>query len=277
MNKDKKKVIEYFSKKESRWGYSFLLGGVKHFGWYPEGKKISMRTAQYFMIDRLNEFLQLNNGAKVLDAGCGEGKTVLYLTKKYGYDVSGIDLLDFSIKKAQSNAEKLGVNSEKFKVMDYSKLEFGDNSFDAVYTMETLVHAHDLDKTLKEFYRVLRPGGRVVLFEYTMLNLDEMTAQDRNRWNLVIKESGMNSLHLFLHDSFEGILSKQGFKKIKIINNTPNVIPMLKRFYQLAWLPYQFIKFFGLEKKFVNIVSGVWGYDFAKKDLWRHVTVYAEK
>src|SRR5216684_3063976 len=97
-----KKVIRYYSKKESRWGYSLLLKGIRHFGYYPEGREnISMRDAQVLMIEKLAEKLNLRRGSLLLDAGCGEGFVAMYLATKYGFMVQGVDLLDFSIEKAK--------------------------------------------------------------------------------------------------------------------------------------------------------------------------------
>ncbi len=80
------KVISYFNTKESRWGYSFLLKGTKHFGYYPKGKeKISMKNAQLLMELELGKRLIKLKGALILDAGSGEGNVALHLAEKFGF------------------------------------------------------------------------------------------------------------------------------------------------------------------------------------------------
>jgi sterol 24-C-methyltransferase len=67
-------VIAYYRRLESRLGYTLLLGGTKHFCWYPPGsERLSMRTAMTLMEDRLGRALDLPRDALVLDAGCGRG------------------------------------------------------------------------------------------------------------------------------------------------------------------------------------------------------------
>lgn len=65
-------VRGYFERLGSRLGYDFLLGGAKHFGFYPKGKEnISEREAQNLMHDLLAQKLDLKKNQLVLDAGCG--------------------------------------------------------------------------------------------------------------------------------------------------------------------------------------------------------------
>ena len=67
-------VIAYYRRLESRLGYTLLLGGTKHFGWYPPGsERLPMRAALTLMEDRLGRALDLPRAALVLDAGCGRG------------------------------------------------------------------------------------------------------------------------------------------------------------------------------------------------------------
>ena len=77
------KTIKYFSAKESRWGYSLLLRGTKHFGYYPVGKEhIPMSKAQRLMEDKLGKKLDLPHNSMLLDAGSGEGNVEIYREEK---------------------------------------------------------------------------------------------------------------------------------------------------------------------------------------------------
>jgi hypothetical protein len=67
-----RQVIDYYRRPESRVTYALLLGGTRHFGWYPPGSEdLPMRVALRLMEDRLGRALDLPAGAVVLDAGCG--------------------------------------------------------------------------------------------------------------------------------------------------------------------------------------------------------------
>lgn len=273
------KITNYYRTKESKWGYSFLLKGIRHFGHYPVGKEnISIQEAQYLMVDKIGKALNLSKSAKVLDAGCGEGATAIYLAKNYGYSMYGIDLLEESIKEAIAKKEKF-INSFnlKFNVADYSNTGFSDNYFDGIYTLETFVHSPDHKRTLKEFYRILKPGGKLILCEYTLKPLEQWKKNERHTMELIIKGSAMHSLPYFIHDSFGEILKNIGFENVEVRNYTQRILPMLKRFKRWASIPYRIIKVLNIEKRFPNTVWGLKHYDFAKQDKWRYVMVVAQK
>jgi hypothetical protein len=75
-----RRVVGYYRSPESRLAYRLLLGGTKHFGYYPEGGgRLSMTAAMRRMEDKLGQTPALPPGARVLDAGCGEGDVAVRL------------------------------------------------------------------------------------------------------------------------------------------------------------------------------------------------------
>jgi sterol 24-C-methyltransferase len=274
------KVIAYFNSLESRLGYKIFLKGRKHFGFYPTNNTdISIKDAQIKMEDLLAKSLVLKKGETILDAGCGEGWVAIYLAQKYKCKVIGVDLLDWAVEKANKNAIDQGVSDlVKFQQMDYTKLDFPDKTFNAVYTMETLVHVPDHMAALKHFYRVLKPKGRVALFEYSIQPDEQLSNTDKSIKKMIIEGSAMHSLPFFLHNSFPDWLKKAGFKNIKVQDITSHVIPLVKIFHDTALLPYQIIKLFKLQKKFVNATCSVEWYRLIQKgDFWRYNIVTAIK
>ncbi len=99
-------------------------------------------------MDKVGKTLNLPKGSRVLNAGCGEGATAKYLNQKYSLKLDGVDLLDFNIEKAQQRAESNA--NLNFQAGDYSRLDYPDNYFDGVYTLETFVHFPDYKQTLQE-------------------------------------------------------------------------------------------------------------------------------
>lgn len=230
------------------------------------------------MEDKLVEELHLQANSSVLDAGCGEGKVAIYLAQKYGLQVTGVDLLDWAITKARENAIREHVEQKtEFEVMDYSELSFQDNSFDAAYTMETLVHVPDYRLALQQFHRVLKPQGKIVLLEYSMSAEKDVEPLLWKRWHQVIEYSGMHSLPYFIHGSFPTLLESEGFTNVVVEDITERVIPLLKIFYHYAYFPYQFIRFFGLQKHFINATASYFSQDMLTHKAWRYNIITATK
>lgn len=229
------------------------------------------------MEEHLAKALKVPAGSLVLDAGCGEGSVAHHLASDYGLRIRGVDLLDFSIARAKDKARRSRLDL-RFKVGDYSSLDYPDRTFDAVYTMETLEHSVDPQKTLKEFYRVLKPGGTLVLFEYTIPRDSKLSEEDKAVWREIIKGSAMPGLLLFRHGSFPGHLTKAGFAGVKVEDITARTIPMLRRFYHWAVVPYQLIKLLGKREKYANTTAGATMYKATvKRDAWRYLAVSAYK
>jgi len=279
MNKNQKKVVAYYKNLESRLGYTFLTWDTKHFGYYPSKKSdITEKQAQENMIELLANKLELKNTDKVLDAGCGRGTTSCYLAKKYKCNMIGIDIVDFELEIAKKRTEKFNLKEKiNFYLKDYSNTQFPNNHFDKVFTLETLVHSPDFKKTLKELHRILKQKGRLALFEYTISPLKEFHAYDRKIINILTKGSAMMSLDKMIHQTFKKNVIKSGFKIISDINITDFVIPSMKRFYEYAKIPYIFIKFFNMQKYFINTSAGVEFYKMNLKGLIQYRVFIAEK
>lgn len=201
-------VLNYYAKAEK--GYWDDLGGVCHYGYSAMGETqpFDMRSAQLEMERLLGKTLNLPAGSHVLDAGCGYGPVVRTLTTEFQHRVTGIDLIARRLRRNSPHHNSL-VNA------DYHHLPFADGSFDGICTMETLVHAHDYRQVLSEFKRVLRPGGTIALFEYTIPPLESVPWPARQLAERVIRNTGMTSLPYFTHGSFPDILGKVGFTGIQ--------------------------------------------------------------
>ncbi len=94
----------------------------------------------------------LKKGNKVLDLGCGSGRDSIFLANQ-GFKVWGIDISKEAIRKAKGKKNKVN-----FQVGDATKLSFGDEFFDAVYSGWVL-HFIALEKPSREIYRILKKGG----------------------------------------------------------------------------------------------------------------------
>jgi ubiquinone/menaquinone biosynthesis C-methylase UbiE len=106
------------------------------------------------------------SGKKVLDAGCGIGGSSRLLAKNFNCSVTGIDLADKFIEAADflTRCTKLE-DKVTFQQGSVLKLPFEDNTFDAILCQHILMNIENKEGAIKEFARVLKPEGNLILHE----------------------------------------------------------------------------------------------------------------
>jgi len=117
-------------------------------------------------VDRIEKeaifsYLEPHAGMSVLDIGCGTGNYSLALARE-GLKVTGVDISPAMLASARAKAEAEGLAVE-FLQADAGQLPFPDNCFDGVLSVSALEFLPDLAAALRESYRVLKPGGRLVV------------------------------------------------------------------------------------------------------------------
>ncbi|KAL8334318.1 hypothetical protein RB593_003815 [Gaeumannomyces tritici] len=273
----------YYHTYESRIGYRLLLGGTRHFGYYASGSSFPFPIGRALraMEEKMAEALALPSGSQLLDAGCGVGHVALYLARNKGMRVTAIDVVEHHVTKARRNIARAALPEGQVTAqrMDYHHLEtLADESHDGVYTMETLVHATDPEAVLAGFLRVLRPGGRVALFEYDH-DVESMGEGQlgylANDLRTINELAAMPTCMRSKQGLFEDMLHNAGFEDVQVHDYSQNVRPMLRLFYWLAVIPAIFVRLLGLQRYFINTVAGAGG--FLGQEYWRYVAITATK
>ena len=102
----------------------------------------------------------LHPGMTVLDCGCGPGSITLGIAARVGDgSVVGVDMDESQVRLAMANAAARGGTNVSFRTGSAYALPFADGGFDAVFCHALLEHLSQPAKALREFLRVLRPGG----------------------------------------------------------------------------------------------------------------------
>ena len=106
-------------------------------------------------------------GMKVLDVGCGQGVNIKLINKLYdaagGMEFHGVDISAERIKEATAEMQREGLENCRFKVGAAENTGYGDADFNIVICTEVLEHLPDPQAALKEFHRVLKPGGCAIV------------------------------------------------------------------------------------------------------------------
>lgn len=101
-------------------------------------------------------------GDRVLDIGCGNARDIAKIAESGGH-VVGVDISAGMVEAAKLELERIGVTDVTLLVGDATCLGFPDGSFDKVLCSEVIEHIPDAPQALREIWRVLRPGGSLVL------------------------------------------------------------------------------------------------------------------
>ena len=116
-------------------------------------------TESYYLISRWLS----QNKSNFLDLGCGLGRHTIQFAKA-GFNTSGFDLSETSIKRTEEYAEQAGVKVD-LRVGDMLNLPYGDDSFDCIYCRNVISHTDTagMRKIVSELKRVLRKDGECYL------------------------------------------------------------------------------------------------------------------
>ncbi|KAJ3587507.1 hypothetical protein NHX12_011104 [Muraenolepis orangiensis] len=112
------------------------------------------------------DLLNLKPGQKVLDVGCGIGGGNFYMAKTFGVEVLGLDLSENMVEIAMERAIDEQLPMVHFEVADATRRSFEEESFDIIYSRDTILHIDDKLALFKRFHSWLRPGGQLLISDY---------------------------------------------------------------------------------------------------------------
>ena len=152
------------------------------------------------------DWLALSAADHVLDFGCGPAGPLTYLVSRTGVKATGVDINDAALVSARNRVSIMGL-SERIALQDVSEdatLPFEDNCFDAVISIDVVMHLPDRTQKFSELWRVLTPGGRFLFTDACIVNgsLSDEDIQIRSHYG---------SSHFVPDDFNESALVSAGF------------------------------------------------------------------
>lgn len=148
--------------------------------------KTTLRPGGIEATEWLLEQASITDQTKILEVACNMGRTMIQLSKKFGCAITGVDLDEHALEKARENSKKNRLEDKlTFVHGDALALPFEDARFDIVINeaMLTMLVGQRKDRALKEYFRVLKPGG-LLLTHDVFLRVEDSQRQKELRMGL---------------------------------------------------------------------------------------------
>lgn len=228
-----KQVENYYER--TQWWYNLFWSNKKSLGMHYGFSDRNTKSKDESLINQykvVRELLSPAKGQKILDAGCGIGGASIWLAEKTEASFTGITLSQKQVRQATINAARRGVsNRVEFKQMNYFQTSFPDQSFDGIFAIESACYAYPLPIGLyKEFFRLLKPGGKVVISDGILLRKPTTSEESMylNRFYDGWALAGGNTA-----EEIQDYLREAGFNSVTYFNKTEEVKDTVKRLHRL--------------------------------------------
>lgn len=174
----------------------------------------------YYQPDTVSSYIK--PGSRVLELGPGQGANLLYLAKRHAdSSFCGVDLLPKHPKNAPQNLQLIK--------RDYTDMSnFPDGEFDVAYAVETLVHLSDKSPVFKEVYRVLKPGGVFIVFDYALSRDYEEYDPVTQKALAIISKGGVSAL-FDTQTVWRNCFTSNGFVEEKEVDLSERMLPDMMR------------------------------------------------
>jgi tocopherol O-methyltransferase len=213
-----REIADFWNETSIAW--QTIWGPHIHHGYFEDHRETPVE-AQEKLIEKLLALLEISPGDEILDVGCGMGGSSLYLANKYRAKVTGITLSQKQVDMATQSARKAGLENVSFKVEDALSLaSFSDNSFDVVWSLESCEQFYDKQMFIQQAFRVLRPGGRLMLATWCS-GADEYAGLQAKQYRKLCVSLQLPYMPTI--DCYAKLLQRQGFVLDQALDWSTNV------------------------------------------------------
>ncbi len=272
-------IENYYDATRSHYSYFWKLNEHHslHYGYWDASIK-NFSDALVRINEVMAERAGICDGVRILDAGCGEGGSVAWLAAHFKVDATGITLSRKQMLTGNDLLRRNNLNGQ-IEVQNFTQTNFPDQHFDVVWSIESVCHAENKREYLKEMFRILKPGGKIILADFFVrneLNVSEQKSMDN--WSHAWAVPAFESM-----ERFSDFAKEVGFNNIEVQDITSHIEKSVKRLYRMFYLglPGSLIYNFLFPKTNAaakrNVYSAYWQFKTFRKRLWKYQLVCIRK
>nr|XP_028565999.1 phosphoethanolamine N-methyltransferase 3-like isoform X5 [Podarcis muralis] len=212
------------------------------------GFEIVMSRSVQTYIKELVCMLDLKQGQRVLDVGCGLGGSDFYMAKEFGVEVLGMDLSHNMVEMALERAQKETGSLVQFEIGNATRRTFPENTFDVVYSRDTVLHVPGKSALFAKFLSWLKPGGQLLISDYCC---------GPRPWSKAFTEYvRQRGYSLLTPWEYGQVLQEAGFRQVQALDYTERMLSALtQELQELERSRQQFVQEFS-ESEFESLASG---------------------
>lgn len=264
-------IVNYYD--SCYWDYRFAWANSRnlalHYGYW--GADTRSHSESLLRMNRaLAERVSISDSDYILDAGCGLGGSAIWLAENYGVRVLGITLSQQQVDIASRFAQKRGVSDRvRFQSADFCQTPFDADRFDVVWGLESVCYAVQKEDFVQEAYRVLKPGGRLIIAD----GFAKRREFNEKEWKLVVTcLNGWSVPNLATPKEMQDYFDLSGFKNIHYDDISDFTLRSAKQMYRTALLTYPIQKISRLlglrnEVQTANYLAGLYQYQLMKNGI----------
>ncbi|MFA7381625.1 MAG: methyltransferase domain-containing protein [Bacteroidia bacterium] len=275
-------IADYYDQTEIHYrrGWKLSENLALHYGYWDD-KTSNLSEALQRMNERLAELGHITAEDYVLDSGCGVGGSSIFLARTIGCRTKGITLSAKQVESAGRYAKDRQVDHLcTFEQKDYTQTGYPAATFDVVWAIESSGTAPDKMAFINEAYRILKPGGRLVIAD-VYRGKEQMSELDNKRLLKVLNGWAMTDVDT--PEVFKKKLEQGGFQQVRHLDISANIQRSATRIFwggiSMFFIAHIYKLFNPKVRHFAHnhYKALVWQYPTLQKKLWAYCMVYAEK